>query len=227
MEVGIIAPPKLLNKYCNKGVQYCLPKLLVENTDYRNFYREKYKCNGKIILDCRSPEGWKRVPEDLDIVKRAIYFLGDEIDIIILPSFTYKRKETRKVTESFLRELKSFTVAVCPEGPTFREFLGSYKELKALGPNLTAIPSYSIPVVGPRIKEFEGSIFIDNYQKVEEFDGIKNGTLVTSLPIRLGLEGRLLSDYLPTPQALTFNEDKDSFSKVTETNVRETLEFYK
>ncbi len=43
MRVGIIAPISMLNEYCTTDIQYCLPRLLVENKIYRDFYKKRKK----------------------------------------------------------------------------------------------------------------------------------------------------------------------------------------
>ena len=58
MKIGIIAPINFLEKYCITDIQYVLPKLLVEESQYRTFYAERKRQGDTIILDCKDPH-WK------------------------------------------------------------------------------------------------------------------------------------------------------------------------
>lgn len=216
MRVGIIAPIKFLEKYCITNIQYCLPALVVENQTYRNFYCKRRIQGNTIILDCKKP-GWKREPEDINIVKKAIEIL--EPDLVIAPSCMFRPKESEEIYKWFRKVIKARNVVRCIEGTSEKE-VGKYVEEG----NFTAIPSYMFKYALKR-RWVNNIIFIENHLSIDELKGYQ-GLLVTSLPIRLGLQGRVLSDYLPSPPSLTFYETEDKYPMVTRKNVEETLEYY-
>lgn len=219
MKIGIIAPIKMLGNYCNTPIQYCLPSLLVESEAYRHFYLSKRKVgNYTIILDCRKP-GWKREPEEFKIVIEALRIFHP--DFMVAPSYMFKAKESSYIYEEFTRQFPLFKKKIvrCVEGTSLEEAM-----IFPHHGSTIAVPSHmyryldgiSLP---PKI------IYIENHLNVEELAGRK-GILVTSLPVRLGLQGRLISDYRPSPNSLTFNEIEDLYPKIVTRNIRETLEFY-
>jgi hypothetical protein len=218
MKVGIIAPIKFLEKYCITDIQYCLPYLLISSETYRNFYKKRKDLGDTIILDCRKVS-WKREPEDFNIIKESLKIL--EPNLIIAPSYMFNSKASSEILKNFLTEIpiSRKKVVKCLEGATKEEllYLPWTEEL--------AIPSHMYRFL-PIIKCTPKTIFIENHLNVEELDGMK-GILVTSLPIRLGLQGRLLSDYRPSPNSLTFYEEDDKYEKITRKNVEDIIEYYK
>jgi hypothetical protein len=221
MEIGIIAPTKLLSKFCClTEIQYCIPKLIVEDKKYRDFFTERESSGDLIILDLRSL-GWKRKPESLEICRKALELL--DRPLVVLPSYMYEVKRTLEVAEVYLGELRPSIVSGCIEGTDSKEAESCAKKLKELGLRTLSIPAHLYPFFktfnseGPRV-------YLDNYQKIEELAGIE-GTLVTSLPVRLGLDGRLLSDHTPSPPSLTYSEDI-AFPKIVEKNIKDAISYY-
>ena len=216
MKVGIIAPIKFLDRYCITNVQYCLPKLLVGSEVYQDFYRARQKRGDIIILDCKKP-GWKREPEDFDTVELALSMVLPSI--IVAPSYMFNSKESERVYQEFIEEFAVWEdrIVRCLEGI-------SEKEVKK-PKGITAVPSHIYKYL-LREKWKPDTLFIENDKKVDELDGRK-GILVTSLPLKLGLQGRLLSDYKPAPNSLTFFEEEDNYPKVTMKNIMDTIEYYK
>jgi len=212
MKVGIIAPIKDLEKYCITDIQYCLPSLLLTSREYRDFYISKEEEDNLIILDCKKI-GWKREPEDLEVVKKALEVIKPSI--IISPSSMFNTKLSKKIYKEFLENIpSSYTVVRTIEG-------ASVKDLVTNGDKV-AIPSHMFRFLD---KLPDNSVYIENHLNIEELEG-RQGILVTSLPVRLGLQGRLLSDYRPTPPSLTFFEEKDKYSRVTIKNIEEIKEYY-
>lgn len=222
MKVGIIAPIKFLDRYCITNIQYCLPRLLFENEKYRRFYTERKKRGNTIILDCRKLI-WKREPEDFDVIKRAFEILNPTY--VIPPSYMYNREETLEELGRFLRRFEDIeNYTVCLEGTTKKDVLACYRTLKDQSGTI-AIPSHIFNFwKGEGTKHY--IIYIENHLNIEELEN-HDGILVTSLPIRLGLQGRLLSDYLPSTPSLTFYEDEDKYPTVTMRNVQETVKYYR
>lgn len=223
MKIGMIAPINFLDKYCITDTQYCLPRLLVESREYRDFYIGRKKAGDFIILDCRRPS-WRREPEDWNLVWMVLGYLKPST--IILPSYMFNVKETIKVTNTFKKDLKKLgiTLAGCLEGTSHEEIGYCLTKMRKIS-EVIAIPSHIFNLWRGEEYEFP-KIYIESHLNLEELDGL-DGTLITSLPIRLGLEGRLLSDYLPSPPSLTFYEEEDNYPMITKKNVEEAIEYYK
>lgn len=217
MQVGIIAPPKLL-KYCTTKTQYVIPSLFYGNKVYKDFYLAKKKEKCYIILDIRKIS-WKRSPEaDLDVVEDTIKELNP--NAIILPSFMFEIKRTMEYIENY-KIKSSGKLFGCLEGTNLDEVLklrGYYEEI---GVNSFVIPSH-IYNACTKVDCKGILIYLENHRRIEELEGCK-GILVTSLPVRLGLQGRLLSDFSPSPPNLTFSEEEDRFPKIIERNIRELV----
>jgi len=215
MKIGIIAPINFLNKYCITDVQYCLPKLLLESKIYRDFYQTREKLGDTIILDCREPI-WKRKPEDFKVIGEALKIIKPSV--VVGPSYMFNAKATAEIHEKFIQEFRHIHTVGCLEGT-------SEKEIRGYFDRPMAIPSHMYRYA-LRARWTSETIFIENHLNLGELDG-RDGTLVTSLPIRLGLQGRLLSDCLPSPPTLTFYEEEDKYPQITMKNVQETLEYYR
>jgi len=222
MRVGIIAPIRSLKEYCTTGVQYCYPSLIVESKKYRDFYLEKVKEKNLVILDSVKV-GWKREPETPSIVRDALAYVSPSL--LITPSYMYDLKRTLRAAEEFLTMFKPKLVVGCVEGTTSEEVLACADSLRELKVKTLAIPAH-IYRIQKSIPNSKLTLYLDNHLNAEELDSL-NGILVTSLPVKLGLQGRLLSDYLPSPPSLTLYEEEDNFPKVVERNIEELKKFYK
>ena len=215
MRVGIIAPIKFLDKYCITDIQYCLPKLLVEDERYCKFYKERKRKKDTIILDCRKV-GWRRSPEDFRTIELAMGLLKP--DLVIVPSFMFNKEASDEMVISFRSEFPGLKKVVkCLEG-------ASREEIKEAS-GVWAVPSHMYKYLGT-LSLSPDTIFIENHLSLNELDN-REGILVTSLPVRLGLQGRILSDYRPSPSSLLFYEEEDKYPKVTAKNVKDTIEYYK
>lgn len=220
MQVGIIAPIKFLREYCITNIQYCLPSLLVENEEYKNFYKERKKAGDTIILDCKKP-GWKKEPEDWDLVQWTLEYLKPSM--IILPSHMYSSSRTIEIASEYKAALPKMKLVGCLEGTSYEEVGKCLVELRKITSTI-AIPSHLYNTW--KGEKYEGpKIYIDNYLRIEELDKL-DGILVTALPVRLGLQGRLLSNYLPSPPSLTFYEVEDKYPMITKKNVEEVINYY-
>lgn len=217
MKVGIIAPIKLLEDYCTTTIQYCLPSLLVGNQSYKAFYIRRRMKGDTIILDCRKL-GWKRMPEDFDIITESLKLV--QPDIIIAPSFMFNYTYSSVIFEAFVSRFSSFNKKIirCLEG-TSESAVPIFLEDKVV-----AIPSHMYRYI-TNIKTNPNTIFIENHLSIEELKD-RQGILVTSLPVRLGLQGRLLADYRPAPNSLSFYEEEDKYPTIVKRNIEDTLDFY-
>ena len=215
MKVGIIAPINFLETYCITDTQYVLPRLLVEESRYRDFYIERKERGDTIILDCKVPH-WKRKPEESDIIEKALGMLPP--DIIIAPSHMFNARLSKEAFKKFLKELpfNKTRIIKCVEGT-------SEKDLKYSKDSFVAIPSHMFRFLDNLPTN---ALYIDNHLDPDELNG-REGILVTSLPVRLGLQGRLLTDFKPAPESLTFYEEEDLYPKITLGNVKDLIETYK
>lgn len=218
MKIGIIAPIKFLEEFCITDIQYYLPTLIVENKKYRDFCVRKLREKNTVIMDMKKI-GWKREPEDPSIIDKALNLLIPSI--IILPSYMFNTQKTTGILDSF--KFRNITTYGCLEGTNMKEVQSCIEEFKDL--DGYAIPShmYGICTSVPQDKPI---IYIENHLSIDELKAEK-GILVTSLPIRLGLEGRLLSDYRPSPPSLTFYEEENKYPSITKKNIEEIIGFYK
>lgn len=219
MKVGMVAPTKMLNRYCKTKIHYCIPSLLEDEPPYREFYENLPRGSIK-ILDCRKL-GWKGDPEDLDLCQEVYHKIKPKH--VIFPSYMFDHKRTIEIAEvaSLMFPPNASRIA-CVEGTTKEEILECAEWLR--GFEGYAIPSHLYNIC----KEIPWSpltIYIENHLRYDELGGL-NGILITSLPIRLGLQGRLLSDYLPSPPSLGFDEEEDNYPMIVERNIEECLEFY-
>lgn len=220
MQVGIIAPIKFLEAYCQTDIQYCFPRLILESPEYREFYQKRVKTGDHVFLDAAEP-GWRRAPTSFDLVEQALQLLKPSM--LISPSYMYDWEKTLEVAKAFCKRFKRKNViAGCLEGTTLEETEKCMKGIKGVYTYVLPSHLYSIR------KAIDWSaypLYLDNYQNFEELQGSK-GILVTSLPVKLGLEGRLLSQYLPSPSSLTFYEEEDKYPAITERNVKEVISYY-
>ena len=220
MKVAIIAPVELIERYCTTDVQYCIPRLLVDSDKYTEFYKQKRQDGNYVMLDIRKP-GWRRQPEDYDIIKKALSLLTPTVTIY--PSVMYNAQKTIEVAMQFIELFGSKLVgAVCLEGTTIEEVESCRESIRPI--YTYALPSHIFSTT-TSVRCEQPLIYIENHLKIEELDGL-SGFLATSLPIRLGLLGRLVADYMPSPPSLDFFIKEDPFPKVVERNIKDTIEYY-
>jgi len=220
MKVGLIAPIKLLDKYCTTNVQYVLPSLYSESRIYRDFYDGRGDEGDIVMLDCKRI-GWKREPEDISLCVEVAYHL--QPSLIILPSYMYNLTSTIEVAYRYTEEFRDIKLVGCLEGTTHKEAQRCMRAYHGMGLNSFAVPSHMHNVLAK--VDSKEVIYVENHLKAGELVGLE-GILVTSLPVRLGLQGRLLSDYFPSPPSLTFHEEEDPFPMVVERNIKEALRYY-
>lgn len=218
MEVAIVAPIKLLDKYCITHVQYCFPRLLVDSKEYRSFYVARQELGNTMILDCRRIT-WKRSPEFLPVVQEALQHI--QPDWVVLPSVMYNVPETFIVAKKYLKALpKNLSFIGCLEGTTIKEVQKCKRQLSKLG-----LINFAIPAPLYSTYKNEEAMYLGLQTTPEELVGY-SGILITSLPVRLGLQGRFLIDYLPSPPPLTFYETADPYPETTKSNIEEVLALY-
>ena len=167
-------------------------------------------------MDLRQPT-WKRTPEEWHIVEKALELITPSI--IILPSYAYEKEKTIQVAVDYGKRLEGFKLRGTPEGTTLAEV---NECIKALGFTKWALPSHLYSLIPDKC--LKGCTYLDNHISLEELKKW-DGTLVTSLPVRLGLKGRLLSDCRPSVPSLTLHEEPE-FPKIVEKNIKEVLEYY-
>lgn len=224
MDVGFISPIGMLDKYSLGEVQYCLPSLFLASKKYKDFYLGEKAKKNEVILDCKRL-GWKRTPEQFDVIQEVIFEL--QPDYVIAPSWMFNIEKTLSIFQEFMDEIvlgHSHEIA-CLEGTNIKEVLELEKKLRG---NSFAIPShiYNTVLTSKEMDWTKEYIFIENHRSCDELFG-KKGILLTSLPLRLGLEGRLLSNYLPAPPSLDFHAEKDPYPMIINSNIKEALKIYR
>lgn len=225
MEIGIIAPIKFLERYCITTTQYCLPELLLNSKDYLNYYKRCFNKGHRVILDCRETETLRK-PIKYSILKEVLEIF--EPSHIIMPSYAFSLIKTLKVQEELL-ELDFLTpwkknnrLIPCIEGTNEIEvlkYLETYPDIEI------AIPSHMYIVTKRMLKPPRG-FFIDNRNDPYEVKP-GTGTLLTSMPVRLGFEGRLNSLGPTTSSTLNFYLEEDRFSSVVDKNISDLINYYR
>jgi len=225
MEIGIIAPIKFLNRYCITRIQYCLPELLVESKEYLNFYTSCLLSQEKVILDCRTTDPIRK-PISSSLLKEALDKLKPTL--IVMPSNAYSLSKTLTTQEEFLNLdylqtwKESRSLIACLEGTNelevlrFQDFWKGYK---------IAIPSHMYIVTRKMLHGPRG-YFIENRNDPYEIPN-GSGILLTSMPIRLGLEGRLNSLGPTTSSTLNFYLEEERFESVIDKNIEDLINHYK
>lgn len=220
MRVGIIAPIKFLKEYCITDVQYCLPSLIINSETYRNFYLHRRELGNIIILDS-TKIGWVRKPEDIRVVQEALKIL--QPSMLILPSYMFNYRKTIQVASEWTGRIRGLKLVGCLEGASLQEIRKCREKIK--GVNQYAIPSH-LHNIYKITKHGSPLVYIENHSWVEELSTSLDGILLTSLPVRLGLQGRVLSNYKPRPPGLTFYEEEDKYPTITRKNIEEALIYY-
>jgi mRNA-degrading endonuclease RelE of RelBE toxin-antitoxin system len=219
LEIGIIAPIKLLEECCVTNTQYCIPELLLNSKTYLSFYKKKESKGDKILLDCKKLT-WKRIPESLDIILQALKLITPTY--IILPSYMFNKEKTIEVQKEYKKRLKGYKLIYCLEGTNEKETLDYLK----LNPKVRiTIPSHNINTC-KNINWGYPVIYLDTHLRIDEIQPNDTNLLLTSLPVRLGLQGRLLSDFKPSPPSLTFYEEENNYPAILNKNIEEVIRYY-
>ena len=225
MDIGIIAPIKFLNRYCITRIQYCLPELLLDSKEYFDFYSSCLVGEERVILDCRTMDPIKK-PISQSILKEVLEKFKPTL--IIMPSNAYSLSKTLIIQEEFLNlnyihPWKSTRKLIaCLEGTNelevlrYQDFWTGYK---------LAIPSHMYIVTRKMLKAPRG-YFLENRNDPYEIPNGK-GILLTSMPIRLGFEGRLNSLGPTTSSTLNFYLEEERFESVIEKNIEDLINHYK
>lgn len=229
MNVGIVAPIKMLSKYCKGGIQYCIPTWLLESDEYFDFYA-RHTLNGDslVIMDTKSKEP-RRQPEEEDIVIDA----GETLkpDMVITPSVAFNKDKTLSEFYKFRNSdwgssfMKEGLIG-CVEGATLEEVVSCAKGLKD-HVGYYAVASHLLSFIGDGLRIDKPIVYIDNRTSPWEISLQKGDIIVSSLPVRLGLCGRLNSNYLPSPPPLEFLENKDNYPIITTQNVDDFISHFK
>lgn len=230
MQVGFISPISVLDKYCSlTRVQYCLPELFLSSNSYRHYYLSRRQQGDIVVVDSRRI-GWRRVPSPIDETLKTVEELAPQY--VVMPSYMYDVVRTERAQQEFQEALSKYEerLVYSLEGVTRQSVLQFFRKVRKRGvAPMIAIPSHIsrvlrfTPIQAPLITFF----YLDNWEDPFETP-IREGRqdfLFTSLPIRLGISGRLLTDNKPTPPSLTFQEE-DRYPDITIKNVKEVLEYY-
>ena len=134
----------------------------------------------------------------------------------------FNKNKTIDIQKEYTKKLKGHNLIACLEGTTQGELLQS---IFASPKDIHAISSHIINTFHGIVRAGP-IIYIDNHLNLEEVEDHEDDTLITSLPVRLGLQGRLLSDYRPSPSSLTFYEEENKYPVILRKNIEEVLRYY-
>ena len=225
MDIGIIAPIKFLNKYCITRIQYCLPELLLDSPGYFDFYTSCLVGEEKVILDCRTMDPLRK-PISSNILKEVLEKFKPTL--IIMPSNAYSLNKTLTTQEEFLNLdylnlwRHSRKLIACLEGTNELEVIKYQESWKGYK---LAIPSHMY-IVTRKMFQAPRGYFIENRNDPYEVPN-GSGVLLTSMPIRLGFEGRLNSLGPTTSSTLNFHLEEERFESVIEKNIEDLINHYK
>lgn len=217
MELGLIAPLILLDVCKLTRIQYVLPYLLIQEKGYRSFYTDRAKSGNKVFLDA-SDSGWKRAPEALSTVEKALEVLTPTA--IILPCYLFDYRKSLTEVSAY----KSFKLPLIGSltGCESKEYQRHYEELRDRG-----ITSFLITDSAYRFCKdlpLESRFLLINTKNPWDLDLKDKDIVFTSFPISLGLQGRFMFEGVPSPPVLTYREPL-TFPDVVYKNLKEVLSY--
>jgi hypothetical protein len=236
MQIGIISPTTLLSKYSSSShIQYCYGEIAVNNSLYLEYYSRITSLNQKklVLLDWsptlpRSSKGYSY--KDYHTVRLVV-----NPTHIVLPCVEFNKSKTLEWVESWIASDEKyygrgsgFQYLGIVQGSSQEEIescariLGSFDKINLLG-----VPS-SLELVCPRESlhiQKKKSLLLEIYGVLrnEVIDKSYRG-IVSSLPIRLGIENKSLSSKCSKLE-LDFNYQSNSV-KVQE-NVADFIRYCK
>jgi len=229
MNVGIIAPIAMLDKYCKGSIQYCIPAWLLDNDKYFDFYARKVlDSNNIVIMDTRTKDG-KRQPEDEDITVAA----GESLraDMVITPSVAFHKERTIAEFFKFRNSdwgssfMKDGLIG-CVEGATLEEVVSCASILKD-HVSYYAVASHLLSFIRENLVSDKPVVYIDNRTSPWEINMKRGDIMISSLPVRLGLSGRLNNNYMPSPGPLNMLDSRDDYPTITMQNVDDFISHFK
>ena len=223
MKLGMISPVPLLKKYSSRfPLQYIYCTVALDKQNYKNYYKNQSLLDRTLLVEWSPnlPRG-----SDKSFDPRAYRRIVNELhpSLVVIPSKDYDYLTT---IESAIKFCASSTWKDYPignyigliQGTNEKEILECYSCYRQLGISNIGLASPLELVILRRdlIKVLNpisgiGIYFIETYADIlSEIPTQPVRGFCTSFPIRLGLEGRTISDWGPTPPPLDFNKEEDS-----------------
>jgi hypothetical protein len=213
MKVAIVAPVNLLSKYCNTGIQLCYASLVLSNNEYSKFYKDR-SAKDTIIMD--SSPNVPRRPIPFTFIIEATHRVKPHF--LVLPNFEYSAKKTLELSARFIKTYGNIGCKYIGmlQGHDFTSIMECYHGLKDIC-SAIGLPSSCEPIRNRNllIRELgitKPVIFFDVYDNpIDELPTRNNIMCIcTSLPVRLGFEGRDLGDFKGVAGELDFDSSGDS-----------------
>lgn len=238
MRVAIQAPISLLEDYCTlTDYQVCKPGLILESRTYRDFYIYRREQRDYIVLDCSDTEPRQSVPSGLLLEATKIL----KPNLVVAPDYDVSSVKTVELTVAFLQtfgeEVRSLGVKLLGmvQGANLEQCLFCYRNFSRLV-DAVGLPRNIEVRIGrakllKRIRTGKPiHIFGIHGNPEVELDSLldlgRNNLfgVSTSLPVRLGLQCRLLDEYTPEPPQLDYHNRRNPYPDFTKNNIEDFLE---
>jgi hypothetical protein len=224
-----IVPTLLLDKYCRKGTQLCYASVAQKDEQYLDFYSSLSREGIPVLLD-HSPKV-PHAPVCPDLLVEMVGRIGPSM--VVLPNMDLSPERTIALSEAFVSDHTELVGEV--------EFVGMLQgyDVKGIGgcyARLAGICDYvGLPASAEKVmarhaliqelhitgKVIYFEVYNDPTAEIP-WDGNTIG-IVTSWPVRMGLDLRPLDQYRPTPKPLDFGVKRlsEEQAKFIDWNVKE------
>ncbi len=238
MRVAIQAPIPLLEDYCTiTNYQVCKPDLILESKLYRDFYIHRKEQRDYVVLDCSGSEPRKSVSGK--VLLEAVMALKP--NLVVAPDYDVSFVKTVELTLSFIRthgkDIRDLGVGILGmvQGATLEQCLSCYKDICRLV-DAVGLPRSIEVQVGrasflKRLRTHKPihifGIHGDPERELEDLLDLDRRYLFgvsTSLPVRLGLQCRLLDEYTPEPPQLDYLSNHNPYPEFTRDNIKDFLD---
>jgi hypothetical protein len=214
MDIGIICPPSKIRHYSKSRFHYALPTYLINNKVYLRFMLEKLGEGENVFIDLIKP-GKERVPESIEVIEKVLDLIWPTD--FIMPSYSYKHEETMSLCEKLKTDYRI-------EGYIVPELMNKEKIEEMFRHKKVCIPRHLSPVVQDIDLRFP--IYIE-HKSPYALAKKERGIFFTSMPIALGIEGRLLKYYRPCPSTCNWDIPIPELQeKMIMTNIFDLIDYY-
>lgn len=230
MKVAIVAPVKYLSEYCLlTDFQMCYADIYKKSSTYKKFYLDRKEKGDIVILDYTA-----KLPKKVPSEREYLCVLSDlKPDYVVLPDIDFSVEKTITLAKKYLDKIDSSIQLIANlQGQNADLVYKCYNSVRDYA-NVIGLPC-SLEKIMERdilIKDFgitkERCIFLEVYKNPRlEVSSLPNILgIVTSYPVRLGLDLRSLSEYYPTPPSLDFLSEKNPMPELVLENVYNFLEY--
>jgi len=213
MKLGLICPLNLLEYEDSFKVHYFLPYLALKYSIYKHKLLQ-WKARGDIlIMDGSRSSG---VPEDLEVLLEGIEKVKPTH--VILPSIKFQFKHTVEILPKYDIIMNIGIDSIMPlEGVELVDLLNCMSQTKEY--KIHSIRSYLYPIIKNEFSNQE-ILYIETRNTLRELEDRK-GMLVSSMPIRLSIEGLPLSSNKTNPKQINLIEEENKYPDLLEKNIRD------